>query len=94
MYKLEQGTLWNWTDPTLPATAPEKFLDIFYYYHFLNFNFFYFKPFIMPLIFIFITITLQKKTLFLKQISYIFFIIFVIFKKYCIFDNLPSTLDF
>ena len=23
-YKLEQGTIWNWTDPTLPATAPEK----------------------------------------------------------------------
>ena len=33
----------------------------------------------MPLIFIFITITLQKKTPFLKQISYIFFIIFVTF---------------
>ena len=28
-YKLEQGTIWNWTDPALPATASEKFLDIF-----------------------------------------------------------------
>ena len=28
-YKLEQGTIWNWTDPTLPTKAPEKFLDIF-----------------------------------------------------------------
>ena len=28
-YKLEQGTIWNWTDPTLPTIAPEKFLDIF-----------------------------------------------------------------
>ena len=28
-YKLEQGTLRNGTDPTLPTTAPEKYLDIF-----------------------------------------------------------------
>ena len=27
---LEKGTVWNWTDPTLPSTGPEKFLDIFY----------------------------------------------------------------
>ena len=26
---MEQGTIWNWTEPTVPATAPEKFLDIF-----------------------------------------------------------------
>ena len=36
-YKLEQGTIWKWTDPTHLSTAPEKFLDIFYYYHFLIF---------------------------------------------------------
>ena len=53
-YKLEQGTIWNWTDPTLPSTAPEKFLDIFYYYHFLII-FFIFKLFSTPLIFIFKT---------------------------------------
>ena len=23
--------IWNWTDTTLPSTAPEKFLDVFYY---------------------------------------------------------------
>ena len=28
-YKLEQGTIWNWTDSTPPSKAPEKFLDIF-----------------------------------------------------------------
>ena len=50
MYKLEQKIIWDWTDPTLPSTAPEKFLDIFYYYHF-----FIFKFFITPLIFIFKT---------------------------------------
>ena len=73
-YKLEQGTILNWTDPTLPSTAPEKFLDIFYYYHF-----FIFKFFITPFIFIFKTnYYLGKKTLFLKQISYMLFIIFVI----------------
>ena len=54
-YKLEQGTIWNWTDHTLPSTAPEKFLDIFYYYNF----FFIFKFFITPLIFIFITYSVQ-----------------------------------
>ena len=27
--KLEQGIIWNQTDPTLPTTAPEKLLDIF-----------------------------------------------------------------
>ena len=53
-YKLEQGTIWNWTDPTLPSTAPEKFLDIFYYYHFFIIIFNVFKFFITPLIFIFI----------------------------------------
>ena len=26
-YKLEQGTIWNWIDSTLPTTGPEKFLD-------------------------------------------------------------------
>ena len=35
-YKLEQGTIWNWIDPTLPSTAPEKFLDIFLLLPFLN----------------------------------------------------------
>ena len=51
-HKLEQRTIWNWTDPTLPSTSPEKFLDIF-----LLLSFFYFsilKFFITPLIFIFI----------------------------------------
>ena len=33
-YKPEKGTIWHWTDPTLSTTAPEKFLDIVYYYHF------------------------------------------------------------
>ena len=28
-YKLEKGTVWNWTVPALPTTALEKFLDIF-----------------------------------------------------------------
>ena len=31
-YKLKQGALWNWTDPTLLTTALEKFLDIYFYY--------------------------------------------------------------
>ena len=30
-YKLEQGIIWHWNDPTLITTAPEKFLDIFFY---------------------------------------------------------------
>ena len=29
-YKPEHGTIWNWTEPTMPATAPEKFLDIYF----------------------------------------------------------------
>ena len=71
-YKLEQGTVWNWTDPTRPSTAPEKFLDIFLLLSFLIFLIF--KFFITPLIFIFITYyyLAKKETLFLKQISYIF----------------------
>ena len=28
-YKPDQGTIWKWTDPTLPTTKPEKVLDIF-----------------------------------------------------------------
>ena len=52
-YKLEQGTIWNWTDLTLPFTAPEKFLDIFLLLAF--FNFFIFMFFITPLIFTDIT---------------------------------------
>ena len=31
--KIYQGTIWNWTDPTLCTTAPEVLLDIFYYYN-------------------------------------------------------------
>ena len=62
-YKPEQGTIWNWTDPTLPSTAPEKFLDIFHYYHLLTI-FFIFKFFITPLIFIFKPITSQKRPYF------------------------------
>ena len=63
-FKLEQGTIWNWTDPTLPSTAPEKFLDKFYYYHFLLK--FKKKIFFLLLLFSFLepTITLQKNTLF------------------------------
>ena len=69
---LEQGTIWNWTDPTLPSTAPEKFLDIFYYFHFLTFNF---KVLYYSFNFHFITYCyLSKKTLFLKQISYMYFL--------------------
>ena len=30
--KLERGAIWNWTEPTLTATAPEKFLDICVYF--------------------------------------------------------------
>ena len=41
-YKLKQGTIWNWTDPTLPTTAPEKFLDIFLLLSFFNFLFIYY----------------------------------------------------
>ena len=82
-YKLEQGTIWNWTDPTLSSTAPEKFLDIFYYYHFLNF-------FIIPLIFISKTYYyLEKKTLFFKQISYIY-----IFYNFCHFVSFFLILYF
>ena len=32
--KLERGAIWNWTEPTLTATAPEKFLDIFLLFFF------------------------------------------------------------
>ena len=54
---------------TLPSTAPEKFLDIFYYYHFLIF--FNFKFLITPLIFIFKTyyfLEKKKRLHFLKKI--------------------------
>ena len=76
---------------------PEKFLDIFLLLSL--FNCFKFKSLMTPLIFIFITYYyLAKKTLFLKQISYIFFIIFmidfVLYFQYCIFETLNSTLDF
>ena len=37
MYKLEQGTIWHWTDPTLPTRAPEKLLDIFLLLSLCNF---------------------------------------------------------
>ena len=89
--KLEQGTIWNWTDSTLPSTAPEKFLDIFYYYHFLIKKF---KSFITPLIFIFKTYYYLAKKAPIFKANFIFFIIFVILKKYCIFESLTSTLDF
>ena len=70
-YKLEQGTIRNWTDPTLPAAAPEKFLDIFLQLSF--FNYFIFKFFITPLIFIFKTYYyFAKKNYFLKQTIYIY----------------------
>ena len=39
-YRLEQGNIWKWTDPTLPSTAPEKFLDIFLLWSFLKFFYF------------------------------------------------------
>ena len=52
-YKLEKGTVWNWTAPIMPTTALEKFLDIFLLLTFLIF--FIFKIFITPLIFIYIT---------------------------------------
>ena len=77
-YKLEQGTIRNWTDPTLPAAAPEKFLDIFLQLSF--FNYFIFKFFITPLIFIFKTYYYFAKNLFFKANHiYIYIIIFVIF---------------
>ena len=42
-YKPDQGTIWKWTDPTLPTTTPEKVLDIFLLLSFLNLkNLFYF----------------------------------------------------
>ena len=51
--KLGKGAIWNWTEPTLTATAPEKFLDIYVYFFvklkkkffsfpFFSFNFFSF----------------------------------------------------
>ena len=30
--KLEKGAIWSWTEPTLTATASEKFLDIYVYF--------------------------------------------------------------
>ena len=65
-YKLEQGTIWNWTDPTLLTTAPEKISRYIC-------TIIIFKLFTIPLIFTFKTYYLAKKrTLYLKQISYIF----------------------
>ena len=39
-YKLEQVTIWNWTDSILPTTAPEIFLDIFLLLSFLICSYF------------------------------------------------------
>ena len=36
-HELEQGIIWHWTDPTLPTTAPETFLDMFCLLLFLKF---------------------------------------------------------
>ena len=80
------------THPSLPAIAPEKFLDIFYYYHFLNLK--NFKVLYYSLIFIFITYYYLAKKDPIFKANFIFFIIFVILKKYCIFESLTSTLDF
>jgi len=59
----------------MATTAPEKFLDIFYYYHSFNFNFFIFKSFITPLIFIFITYyyLAKKPPIFKGSFIYIFY---------------------
>ena len=66
MYKLEQGTIWHWTDPTLPTRAPEKLLDIF-----LLLSLFNFLKLLVPYYsFTFICISYyyhSKKTLFFKN---------------------------
>jgi len=62
----------------MPTTAPEKFLDIFYYYHFKIFVIF--KFFITLLIFIFITYYyLAKKDPIFKIYIFYNFCDFVLF---------------
>jgi len=75
-YKQEQRTIWYWTDSTLPTTGPEKFLDAFL----LSSHFNFLKTLILYYSFNFHFYSLPFKTKpdFLKQIPYIFFLIFVI----------------
>ena len=67
--------------PKLSAIAPEKVLDIFFYYcHFINFLkfFFTFKSSITSLIFIFITydyLAKKKDPIFKANFIYVYFII-------------------
>ena len=90
-YKLDQGTIRKWTDPTVPTTPPEKVLVIsllflwsFFFCLFFLFLLFFqhfkiFKSSTTPLIFIFITYYYfsKKDPIFKANFIYIFLIIFV-----------------
>ena len=91
-YKLDQETIWKWTDPTLPTTIPEKVLDIFLLFYYDSLFFEIFKSSITPLILIFITyyyFAKKKRPYFLKvNFIYIYLIIFVTFFSFFSFFSL------